>query len=69
MATGRAKLTELLKVKDVAQITGWKESTVRQKIWLREIEFVKLGRSIRFRPETIEALLEEGTIPARRWSK
>ena len=57
-------LKGLLTVQDVAHATGWKESTIRQKIWLREIEYIKLGRSVRFRPETIEALIEQGTVPA-----
>lgn len=60
----KSTLSALLNVRDVAHATGWKESTVRQKVWLREIEYIKLGRSIRFRPETIEALLEQGTMPA-----
>lgn len=61
----RAPLRGLLTVHDVSELTGWKESTIRQKVWLREIEYVKLGRSIRFRPEVIENLIERNTIPAR----
>jgi excisionase family DNA binding protein len=53
----------LLTVREVACATGWKESTIRQKVWLREIEYIKLGRSIRFRPETIESLIQQGTVP------
>jgi excisionase family DNA binding protein len=60
----RSVLKGLLTVSDVAYATGWKESTIRQKVWLREIEYIKLGRSIRFRPETIETLIEQGTVPA-----
>lgn len=55
---------KLLTVKDVAFATGWKESTIYQKVWLREIEYIKLGRNVRFRPEIIEALIERSTIPA-----
>lgn len=54
----------LLTVRDVAAATGWTESTVRQKVWLRQIEYIKLGRSIRFRPETIDALIADATVPA-----
>lgn len=54
----------LLTVKEVAFATGWKESTIYQKVWLRQIEYIKLGRNVRFRPETIENLIERGTIPA-----
>lgn len=55
----------LLTVEEVSLATGWKESTIRQKIWLREIEYVKLGRSVRFRQETINDLIERSTVPAR----
>ena len=54
----------LLSVEEFAVAVGWKPSTVRQKIWKREIEFVRMGRSIRFRPELVEKLIEQGTVPA-----
>jgi excisionase family DNA binding protein len=53
----------LLDVPQVAEAMRWSESTVRQKVWLRQIEYVKLGRSVRFRPETVERLIREGTVP------
>jgi len=56
----------LLTVAEFAELTGWRTSTVRQKVWRREIEFVRMGRCIRFRPETVERLIEEGTVPALR---
>ena len=59
------KITGLLNVAQFAELTGWKPSTVRQKVWRREIEFVRMGRSIRFRPETAERLIERGTVPVR----
>lgn len=59
----RPSVKRLLSVREVAAVTGWKESTVRQKVWLREIEYVKLGRSVRFRPEVIERLIERSTVP------
>jgi hypothetical protein len=37
-------------VEQFAEAVGWKPSTVRQKVWRREIEFARIGRSIRFRP-------------------
>jgi len=55
-------LRGLLTVNEFAQVTGWAESTIRQKVWLRQIEFVRMGRSIRFKPETAERLIEEGTV-------
>lgn len=59
----KRRLLGLLNVAQVAEAMGWKTSTVRQKVWRRQIEFVKVGRSVRFRPETIEKLIEEGTVP------
>lgn len=59
-----ANTKNLLTVNDVAQMTGWKPKTVRMKVWRRELEFVKLGRSIRFREETINRLIDRGTVPA-----
>jgi excisionase family DNA binding protein len=54
----------LLNVEEFAAAIGWKPSTVYQKVWRREIEFVRIGRSIRFRPETAEKLIKAGTVPA-----
>ena len=30
----------------------------------RELEYVKLGRSVRFKPETVQRLIDRGTVPA-----
>ena len=46
----------------MAKALGQSEKTVRQKVWLRQIEFVRIGRSIRFKPETAERLIEAGTV-------
>jgi excisionase family DNA binding protein len=54
----------LLNVDQVAVLTGWSPKTVRQKVWKREVEFVRMGRSIRFKPETVEKLIAENTVPA-----
>jgi excisionase family DNA binding protein len=54
---------KLLTVKEVADLTGLKESTIRKKIWLREIEYIKLGRNIRFCSGMIEEMIERCTIP------
>jgi excisionase family DNA binding protein len=59
-----ANTKNLLTVNDVAQMTGWKPKTVRMKVWRRELEFVKLGRSVRFREETINRLIDRSTVPA-----
>ena len=55
----------LMTVEQLAEALGVKPATVRQWVWRRQIEYVKIGRSIRFRPETAEKMIEVGTVPAR----
>jgi hypothetical protein len=55
-----------IQIEALLTITGWKIATVRQKVWLRQIEYVKLGRNIRFHPSTIQTLINQGTVPAIR---
>jgi excisionase family DNA binding protein len=50
-------------VEQFAEAVGLKPATVRQKVWRREIEFVRIGRAIRFKPETGEKMIEAGTVP------
>jgi excisionase family DNA binding protein len=58
------ELIELLTVQDVARATGWKEATIRQKVWRRELPYLKLGRNIRFKHDVIERLIEGCEVPA-----
>jgi excisionase family DNA binding protein len=53
----------LLTVEQFAEAIGLKPSSVRQKVWRREIEFVRVGRAIRFKPETVEQIINQGTVP------
>ena len=53
----------LMTVEQFAEAVGLRPATVRQKVWRREIEFIRIGRAIRFRPETAEKLIEAGTVP------
>ena len=55
----------LLTVNAFGELLGWKPATVRAKVRKREVEFVRVGRSIRFKRETVEALIQRGTVPAR----
>jgi excisionase family DNA binding protein len=57
-------MVRLLTVEEFARATGWKPSTVRQKVWLRQLDYVKLGRSIRFKEETLQKLIEQSAVPA-----
>ncbi len=58
-------LLGLLNVDQFAARLGLSPKTVRQKVWRREVEFVRMGRSIRFKPETVQRLIDENTVPAR----
>lgn len=40
------------------------EKTFRQWIWLRRIEHVRIGRSVCIFQDTLDRLLEQGTVPA-----
>jgi excisionase family DNA binding protein len=55
----------LLTVVEFAEALGRKPATVRQMVWRRQVEFVRVGRSIRFKPETVEEIIMEGTVPVR----
>jgi excisionase family DNA binding protein len=57
-------MTRLLTVDEVARVTGWKPATIRQKVWRREIDYIKLGRNIRFKEEVISRLIEGSAVPA-----
>ena len=59
----------LLTVNEFAAATGWKPGTVRQKIWCRELEHVRIGGSIRIRADLIDELIERGTVPVLELSK
>jgi excisionase family DNA binding protein len=59
----------LLTVDQFADLTGWKPATIRQKVWRRELPYVKLGRSIRLRQDTFEHLVIDSTIPIKEHRK
>lgn len=59
-----ASTKKLLTAEEVAQRLGWKVRTVYQKRWRREIEYVKVGRSVRFTEESIDRMIEKNTVPA-----
>jgi excisionase family DNA binding protein len=53
-------------VREVAAATGMTEACIRDWILRRRMEYIKMGRCIRFRPEVIEQLIERGTVLPRR---
>ncbi len=59
-----ARNKRLLTVNEFSDATGLKPKTVRQKIWRRELEYIKIGRNVRLRADLVNELIEQGTVPA-----
>jgi len=57
-------VNRLLTVEQVSRLTGWRPATIRQKVWRRELPYIKLGRSVRFRESEITKFLEGSAMPA-----
>lgn len=56
----------LLRLEEAAERLGLKLSTVRFWVWQRKIEIVRVGRAVRVKEDTVERLIEDGTVPAKR---
>lgn len=59
----------LMTTDEVAAVTGWKPSTIRQKVWRRQIPFIKLGRNVRFRQEAITKMIDDSEVPPEKDEK
>lgn len=57
-------MTRLLTVDQVARLTGWRPATIRQKVWRRELPYIKLNRSVRFKEDEIRKIIEGSEFPA-----
>jgi excisionase family DNA binding protein len=66
VTTLKAASSGLLSVPRTAEVLGIKEATLRSWILCRRIEVIRIGRRVLFRPDTIEALIARGTVPADR---
>jgi excisionase family DNA binding protein len=58
-------MTKLLTVDQFAEALGLKPATVRMKLSRGQLEHVRIGRTIRFRPEQVEKMIEKSIVPAR----
>jgi len=54
----------LLTVDEFAAAVGKRPATIRSQIWKREIDFLRIGRSIRFTEEMAQKALECALVPA-----
>jgi excisionase family DNA binding protein len=55
----------LLNVREAAQTLGVSVSTLYGWVWQRRIPFVKLGRSLRFRPADLERFIAANRVEGR----
>ena len=60
---------KLYTVQEAALVTNMSSAFWRQRIWKREVKFMKIGRSIRIPQSTIDQLLQEAMVEPRRESK
>ena len=55
---------KLLTTEEFADALGLSPKTVRQWTWTRRVPFVRVGRAIRFHPETVTEIINRGEVPA-----
>jgi excisionase family DNA binding protein len=56
---------KLLTVEEAAQLTTMSPSWMRQRIFRKEISYLKIGRSVRIPTSSIEKLLSKSYVGAR----
>jgi len=57
-------MSKLLSVTEFADAVGLSPKTIRQWVWTRRVPYIRVGRAIRFRPETVDEILRRGAVPA-----
>jgi len=57
--------TEVVSISQAAEITGMSQSWWRQRIFRREIRFLKVGRRVLIPKDTIEELLSQSVVEPR----
>lgn len=62
---GELATQKLLSVREAAKALGLTESGLRQWVLFKQIEYVRIGRLIRFRREAIEDLIRQNIVPAK----
>ena len=54
-------MQKLLNVKEVAEILGLEISTIYDWVYRRKIDYVKVGRLLKFNPEVVQKFIETHT--------
>jgi excisionase family DNA binding protein len=62
MATANA--AKLKSLPEAAERLGVSVKCLRGWIWRRSISYVKIGRSVKIADETIQRIIDRGTMPA-----
>jgi excisionase family DNA binding protein len=57
-------LCQLYSLPEAAGILGVSVATMRSWVWMRKIDVVHVGRSVRVRKDTLEELVNAGSVPA-----
>jgi excisionase family DNA binding protein len=57
-------MTRLLKVPEAALRLNISEKTTWKMVYARKVDVVRIGRSVRIPENSIEKLIDDGTIPA-----
>jgi excisionase family DNA binding protein len=60
-----AAKSRLFTVRQAANYLGTTAASLYTKVWRREISFIKLGRSIRFDVQDLDALIELSKVRPR----
>jgi excisionase family DNA binding protein len=58
-------MTKLMRVPEAAELLNMSQKTIWAMIYRREVDVVRIGRSVRIPLSAIDQLIERGTIPAR----
>lgn len=61
-----SQMTKLMKVPEVAELLNISQKATWSMIYRREIDVVRIGRSVRIPLGAIDQLIERGTVPAAR---
>ena len=65
VGVGLSVADDLLTVGEAAAITRMSKSWWRQQVFMNRVEFLKIGRSVRIRRQTVDELLASSLVPAR----
>jgi excisionase family DNA binding protein len=57
-------MTRILKIPEAALRLNISEKTTWKMVYARKVDVVRIGRSVRIPENSIEKLIDDGTIPA-----